>query len=80
MILDTRAKAAQEERRRLREERRRNGQLDSSSSDDEEDDDDDDGDERAPLAIEPAPVRDEFPVPRGKDRVGNEKVSEAVKN
>lgn len=63
--LDARYKAAQEERRKLREERRRNGQLDSSSSDDEEDDEE----ESAPLAIEPAPAKDDFPVPRGKDRV-----------
>lgn len=63
--LDARYKAAQEERRKLREERRRNGQLDSSSSDGEEDDEE----ESAPLAIEPAPAKDDFPVPRGKDRV-----------
>ncbi|EED17517.1 conserved hypothetical protein [Talaromyces stipitatus ATCC 10500] len=67
-IRDARQKATQEERRRLREERRRNGQVDTSSSDDE----DDDEDESAPLAIEPAPMKDDFPVPRGRDRVANE--------
>lgn len=67
-IRDARYKAAQEERRKLREERRRNGQVDSSSSDDEEEDEED----SAPLAIEPAPTKDDFPVPRGKDRVAPE--------
>ncbi|PCG94304.1 Hypothetical protein PENO1_079250 [Penicillium occitanis (nom. inval.)] len=71
-IRDARYKAAQEERRKLREERRRNGQLDSSSSDDE----DDDEEESAPLAIEPAPTKDDFPVPRGKDRVAPEVAAE----
>jgi hypothetical protein len=70
--LDARYKAAQEERRKLREERRRNGQLDSSSSDDE----DDDEEESPPLAIEPAPTKDDFPVPRGKDRVAPEVAAE----
>lgn len=73
--LDARYKAAQEERRKLREERRRNGQLGSSSSDDEEDDEE----EPAPLAIEPAPRKDDFPVPRGKDRVAPEVAAEVKK-
>lgn len=75
-IRDTRYKAAQEERRRLREERRRNGQAESSSSDDEEEDERETGQ----LAIEPPPEKDNFPVPRGKDRVTSEAMLEAARS